>query len=446
MPSERGKRGPFCTVCKDQLQSVGSGNAITPFWIRSGKFFLYPLHIFPISLIVFLTVLSAQFNQTVVGLLMQFALSIVFMKYAYASLDSTAQGNLKPLPIDAKIINDELELPFKQIILTFAITAANIQIYRLFGLTVVGITAFISTLAFPANVMVLAIERSIFAAFNPIIIFGFIRRIGAAYLLLALFLMLLLTESDTMMNFMPESVSKTNFILISSFVNMYFMLIMYHLMGYILYQYHEVLGYHVEVNEDDDKSTKKGNASQPVTDPELRHFEILLQEGKTDEANNKITQIIRENPTNHEARMMDLKLQKFLGNMEEYEKHAKKYISYLIAQEQLNDASKVINTVLTAAPKFKPENAAERVILAKSLKQNGQNKAAVGLVHNLHVDFPDSKLIPEAYLLAAKILSDNLGQDKQAKAILGFLLKKYPGCEQQDEIKQYLDILKNLGV
>jgi len=443
MPSVPGKRGPFCTVCKELLQSVGAGNAITPFWIRSGKFFLYPLHIFPLSLLIFLTVLNAQFDQSVLGLLLQFSVSIVFMKYAYAVLDDTAKGRLKPLPINAQVINDELELPFKQLLLTFAIAAANVSIYRTFGATATAITVFISTFALPANIMVLALERSFFAAFNPIIIFGFMRRIGAAYLLLALFLLLLMSASGTIMNLVYGTVTKTNFILISSFVNMYFMLIMFHLMGYILYQYHEQLGHSIDI-EEDDKTNKKKGVTQVQDNPELRHFEILMQEGKTEDANSKITQIIRENPTDHAARMLDLKLQKLLGDMEAYDKHAKKYISYLVAQDQLNEAAKVLNTVLITIPKFKPEKAPERLALAKNLKQNGQNKAAVGIVHNLHIDFPDFKSIPEAYLLAAKILCDNLAQDKQAKAILQFLLKKYPNCEQTSEIKEYLSILNNI--
>ena len=443
MPSDKTKRGPYCTVCKERLQSVGTGNAITPFWIRSGKFFLYPLHWIPLSFLIILTVLNAQFDTSLMGKLIQFAISIVFMKYAYAVLENTALGHLKPLPINANVINEELELPFKQILLIFAIGAANVSVFKTLGFNAFAVTVVISSVAFPANVMVLAMEHSFFSAFNPILVISLIKRIGAPYFLLTFLLLMLLSASGTMMNVLYSTVSYSNFVLISSFVSMYFMLTMSHLMGYTIYQYHEQIGYIIEQEDDEDVKNKKKN---PVpSNPELRHFEILLQEGKTEEASQKITQIIRENPADHDARMLDLKFQKLLGDMPNYEKHAKKYISYLVAQDKLQEAAKTLNTILITMPTFKPENANERYELAIILKQAGQNKAAVSIVNNLHIDFPDFKKLPEAYFMAAKILCDNLGNDKQAKDILKFLLLKYPDSELKSEIKEYINILNNLS-
>ncbi len=442
IPQEDTGGGVSCPVCKNKLHTISSGNSIKPFWTISGIFFLYPLHLYPLSLLIILTILYAQFDPTLMGRLLQFSISIVFMKYAYAVLEDTALGHLKPLPINSKVINDELDLPFKQILLTFIISSANAYIYKTFGYAAVSVTAIITSIAFPANVMVLAMEHSFFAAFNPILVISVIKRIGAPYFLLTFLLIMLLSASSSLMNMLYGSVSYSTFVSISSFINMYFTLIMFHLVGYTLYQYHDELGYNIEASADEITNNK---TVEPAINPELRAIEILLQEGKTEEAQTRLSLHIKENPSDHDAQMHNLQLQKLLGDMESYDKHAKKYISYLFTAQQFTQAVKILPTILLTSPSFKPTKANERFELAKLLKQNGQSKASVNLINNLHIDFPDFKQIPEAYLFAAKILCEQLGNDKQAKSILTFLLQKFPNNDQQEEVINYLETINKLS-
>ena len=439
IPQEDMGRGVFCPVCKSKLFSEGSGSDIKPFWLISGKFFLYPLHLYPLSFMVILTILYAQFDPTLMGKLMRFVISLVFMKYTYAVLEDTALGHLKPLPINTKVINNELDLPIKQFILTFAISATNFYVYQNFGYTVVSVTAFISSVMFPANLMVLAMEHSFFAAFNPILVFNVIKRIGAPYFLLTFLLSTLITASGIVMNFVYDSFSYQTFSLISSFINMYFVLIMAHLLGYTLYQYHDELGYQINNDEEID-----GKFTEAAIDPELRIIEILIKEGKYDEAKTKLALLIKENPSNNEAQLNNLKLYQLSGDDEGYNKYTKKYISYLFSTQQTAQIIKILPMIFSVNPSFKPEQAKERFELAKLLKQNGQSKSAVSLINNLHVDFPEFTQIPEAYLLASKILCEQLGNDKQAANILNFLLKKYPGNEYRQEIIDYLEVVNNL--
>ena len=441
IPDDNQGQEPFCTVCKNRAQAIGKGNLITPFWMKPGSFFLYPLHLYPLILLVALTILYAQFDPTLMGKLMQLVITIVFMKYTYAVLEDTALGHIKPLPINAKVINDELELPFMQILLTLAISAANVSVYKHFGFAAFSVSTILTAIAFPANVMVLAMEHSLFSAFNPILVIGVIKRIGPPYFLLAFFLMLLISASSTMMNILYDTVSYSTFITISSFVNMYFTLIMFHLTGYVLYQYHYELGYNLE---NDAIDTPAHTQLEQTINHEVRPIEILIQEGKTDEANIKLQHVINQNPNNHDAQLLSLKLQQLLGNMDSYNNQAKNYISFLLSQGKMNLALKTLQSTLLLNPAFIPEKAKERLTLAKLLKQNGQFKAAVSLINNLHIDSPNFDKIPEAYLLAAKILYEHLGNDKQAKNILEFLMKKHPNNPHQHEIKESLLMINKL--
>lgn len=440
VPNNSNGRLPHCTICKNKLNSVSSGNAIKPFWLISGKFFLYPLNLYPISLLIILTILYAQFDPTLMGRLMQFSISIVFMKYTYAVLEDTALGHLKPLPINTKVINDELDLPFKQIILTFAISSANAYVFKNFGYAAFSISAIITSIAFPANVMVLAMEHSFFAAFNPIFIISVIKRIGAPYFLLTFLLLMLVSASGSLMNILYKSVPYSTFVFISSFINMYFTLVMFHLMGYVLYQYHDELGYNIETED-----LPENKLNTPSVSPELRAVEILIQEGKTKEASIHLSLLLKENPSDHDAQLHNLQLQKLLGDMKAYDKSAKKYISYLFESQQMTLAVKTLSTIFIVNPSFKPDKAEERFELAKLLKQNGQSKAAVSFINNLHNDAPNFQKIPEAYLMAAKILCEQLGNDKQAINIINFLLSKFPDSHIYNEIQEYLKVINNLN-
>ena len=42
---QQNARYVLCPVCQSPLQSLGMGNAITPFWLRLPKVFLYPLYL-----------------------------------------------------------------------------------------------------------------------------------------------------------------------------------------------------------------------------------------------------------------------------------------------------------------------------------------------------------------------------------------------------------------
>lgn len=439
IPQKDTGRGVHCPVCNKKLHSIKASNFIKPFWIIAGKFFLYPLHLHPLIFLIALTAINAQFDQTLMGKLMQFVITIVFMKYTYAVLEDTALGHLKPLPITSKVINDELDLPFKQIFLTVFISTVNIFIFKTFGYVLGSITAIISIVLFPANIMVLAIEHRFFSAFNPVLVLNVIKRIGAPYFLLTFLLLLLISASSTVMSTLYNNISYTLFISVSSFINMYFTLVMFHLMGYVLYQYHDELGFDIDEEDEPENESDKN-----LINPELRTIEILIQEGKTKEASQKLIPLINENPADNNIQIYNLKLQKLLGNMDAYALHSRKYINYLFATQQLSQAASILPTILQNVPTFKPEKAIERFELAKLLIQNGQSKAAVVMINNLHIDFPTFEKIPEAYFLAAKILCEKLSKDSQALKILRYLKTKFPNHSLNKEISDYYNMIAEL--
>jgi len=89
------------------------------------------------------------------------------------------------------------------------------------------------------------------------------------------------TYGQVLIQYLPAGLH----LLLFSFAKSYYTIISYHLMGYVILQYHEQIGYKVDYDDYKDPSAK---ADEPVEDePDaaiLKEVNLLIQEGKLDEA------------------------------------------------------------------------------------------------------------------------------------------------------------------
>ena len=148
-PCPENKAQPNCPVCGNKLESLGAGNVIVPFWHRIPHFFIYPANLLPLLVMLSIVAIESWVSGTMIGFLVQLALAIVFIKYAYVVLEQSAQGYLKPRPFDSSQVTDELELPFKQLFVIFIMYSANSAVYQHIGEGMFFISMFITVLSFP---------------------------------------------------------------------------------------------------------------------------------------------------------------------------------------------------------------------------------------------------------------------------------------------------------
>lgn len=434
---------PVCPLCGQRTTSLGAGNLIQPFWLRIPRFFLFPAYPVPLLLMLALTVLSTLLaSGSLMGVLFMLAISVVFYKYAFVILEDTAQGYLKPRPITGSVITDELELPFKQLLLIIVLGVLNYQVLVNFGGGPFVLIALSSVAIFPAAIMVLAVEHSFFKAVNPLMLLVTIKRIGPSYFIMCFFLVLLLSggaiASDLLLKVLPQSLWFAS----SNFISMYFILIMYNMMGYVIYQYHEQLGHDVT---EEYLETETPSAKAAAGDPRFRHIDILLQEGKTAEAEQRLIQAIEENPGEFDARE---KLHRFYiatKNRDGLMRHSADYVARLLHSNKPSEAMRVYLEASHIAPKIKPGGARERHELAQLLKSNGQSRAALSLLNNLHQEFPAYEGIPGAYLLVAGIMFEYFGEEQKALQVLDFLKKKFPGHPLQQEVEEYRRVIERMA-
>ncbi len=105
-------------------------------------------------------------------------------------------------------------------------------------------------------IIVLASSRSLFAALNPVVCTRIATRIGASYLLMCIFLLLLLFAPGFILKLTSDAMPEKLLLFLSYAASLYYAIISYNLMGYVILQYHEEIGYEVDA----DQFTEQGEA------------------------------------------------------------------------------------------------------------------------------------------------------------------------------------------
>ena len=445
-------------MCKRELTSLGSANLIQPFWARLREFFLYPLHLAPLlvvlilSLIAFLLVqvpgwgyrMDFLFWRIPRNLMFALPFVFVFLKYAQSVLEATAHGHLKPKALSGEQLTENGFIVIKLLMLLVVFNLIEFTALDLFDRVGKNIVGFVLAFATPAAIMVLAMEDKLLSALNPATVGSVMLRIGTPYIILFILFYLLQIARDTMFGLlagmMNPSLSATVFV----FVSMYFYLIMFNMMGYLLYQHHEELGFSIDV-EVDEYSDKRKKVTEVEVSPELRAVEILIHEGKTEDAVRQLQGVVRNSPTELEARDRLLKLLRLTGDMSIHREQGQSYISYLMSENKLAQAAKVYQSCYEYDNTFKPEKPNERVELGKFLRQNGQAKLAMAVLNNLHKDFPAYDNVPQAYLMVAQMLCEQFNDDARAKQVLQFVLQHYQSHPMAGAVRDYLKIVDDVS-
>ena len=433
---------PGCPVCGRTLLSLGAANVITPFWRRIGRFYLYPLNLHPLVLMLALSVPALAIEHTPLGFVAALIGVILFMRYGYAVLEHTAQGHLEPPQVTRETVFEELEQPFKQLLLVFAMVAFNLTVLDLFGNGPFYLTTGLTVLAAPASVMVLVSERSFFRAINPLAIVSLIRSIGSAYLLLCALLLMLVVASRAVFQYLPAVPPEMSWLIIFV-VNMYFALIMFHITGYVIYQYHDMIGYEAGVVIEEHGRHER-HAPHDSREMGLNQVKVLLKEGHGGEALERLRQRIEEVPGDLEARQLYHRLLRAGGQDEACVQHGEQYLTRLMAAKQSAQAFDLFLELHAIDPDWRPRSPGLRLDMAVLLESRGKPDVALAVLNDFHRAHPDFEGIPRAYLIAARLLCERFGQDDKAYRILQFVTEKYPHDASIAEVREYLQMLEAL--
>ncbi|WP_372679784.1 tetratricopeptide repeat protein [Desulfosarcina sp.] len=439
----QGEKLHMCPNCNLPVQWLGVENIIDPFWKQLPRFFLYPFSVRPLLLMLGLSAMAALLTRPgIIGLLALVAVWGITFKYAYAILQSTAGGNLTPPALDAQTLFENFGPVVKQVGIYIAIIFAAGMMFTKLGVAVGVLFSILATVFLPAMIILLVTTESLIQAINPVMFVSLAVRIGWGYLLMYFFYSILggapaLLGRQAIQYFPPIM-----HVFLFTLVKIYYTFISYHLMGYVILQYHQDIGYRVDFDDFKDDETETDRAVAAADDP---HGRLL----------NRVHQLIKDG--NHEGAIAEIEsemrgqmiadpllseryftLLKMTGAKDKIGNHGLNHLDMLVRGDNKTQAVDVYLQCLTSDSEFSPK-AGALFKVAGWLSETGRNKEAMSTYNKLTKAYPQDPLVPKSYFRAAQIFNDRLMNPEKAKRILTGLMKKYPEHDIIPFVERYLD-------
>lgn len=425
---------------------ISTATPIPPFWQRMPQFFLYPLWGWPLLVIAglaFCIMLIGWLGPlgVVIGVLVFFG---GFVRFAFAVLQQTALGRLAYAQQKLLDNKDQDGLPYKVLGLLLVVIASSTAAASI-GRFPYFVVSTLWSLALPASVMILAMSGSVNRALDPSNLLFIVRRIGAPYFGLCGLLFLI---PGGIMQAMPllAGLKQPQLLLgAASFVIMYFSLILFYMMGYVLYQYHQVLDMEVDIGFAA-ASDRLGRPLAPVNDdPAAEAIGRLIAEGNLPAATQLANEARLKNPERFAFQQRYLKVLLMAGETKKGLDYAGPLLSALLQQGRGEDALELFLLCRGAEPTFAALRVDDIVPLAEAAWKRRLPELAIALIKNFDSRHPQHEDAAASFFLAARILSEHYRQDEVASQFLGSLIERYPESPLRAEAEAYLSVLQRLA-
>ncbi len=417
------------------MRYLGAATEVVPFWNRLSAFFRYPFHMDPLIVIAICTLVPALLGRNLIGLLITLMLLLALFKYTYTVIRHTAEGHMKPPPLATAFSGSGFAIVILQLVV-FALMGGLI-----FSAGVVGgpflamlAMAFV-VLALPASIMVLAMEHSVSAAVNPMNLALMISRIGWPYFLLYGYIVLLTLASGAAQDFAVNHFEPGLAQVIAGFLNSTFTLVLFHMLGYLLFQYQEELGFASDLQDSPDGDPDGPRDRIRRIDADI---DINLKDGNYDRVLVILQDSLQREPANtHRLGQLYRLLSARHDTVELYRYHPR-LLGWLASCNDAEGLVELLAILEKLEPGFHLEDAELSVRCARLLYQHGEYRGALRLLRDCHKRFADHEQLAPACLLVAQTLANGLDQWEKATAYLNFIGKRCQGHPIHDQLDTYL--------
>lgn len=417
--------------------------AIEPFWRCIPRFFAFPFHLTPLLYCVFLSfaVLAGTILPVPDMLGIALAMAIVwlaFLRYAYAVLEQTSLGFDSPDQFEQFSDPDKKYRPYKQFAVLFVYSLGIGLATELLGKAAGTMAYILVALAIPASVMCIAISNSARQALNPFALMQLMTTVGWPYLALWMFVNMLSGASLAVFMFLGARLPAWLQLPVFNLASMYFTLVMFRMMGYVLYQYHQPLGLDVKA-----EFGRPGSSAKPV-DVAGDRIGRLVADGDLPAALDLAYEEQRTLPESMPAHDRYHKLLRLADRKERCLSHGQSYIGTLLRLGQGARAVEIYRDCSSLDGEFRPAEGKHVLPLADAARAGRQYDLALRIMRGFDKRWPHHSDIPSVYLLSARILCEHLHQDDLARRILAAMQVKYPGHPRSEEAAKYLSLLDRL--
>jgi hypothetical protein len=406
---------------------------ITPFWLRLRAITLYPMRGAALLALLGLTGLSLL-TLLPFTWLFRFLLLVGTYTYAVSILRDTANGYLDPPEINA----DGDGTGKLQIVLQFVFSLLLVGAFLTLGPVGGFAVALVLAFAMPGATLSLALDENFWHAINPATWFAIAARLGWPYfamLMLCVVIMFSQGNAQALIEaYLPPVVAQ----LAATFVSTYAVFATFHLMGYVIYQYHEELGYEIS------RPTLLHDHSADPDQGVLDEVEAMVLDGDTVGAEARLAHQLRVRGGTAAVHARYRKLLRLRGDVEASSRHGNEYLAILMAQGKEKEALELVRDCLAIDPDFQPAHADAVRPLARRAAETAHVKLAVQLLSGFEQRHPGHADIAANALAAAKLLAEKLGDESAARTLLAGVrpvIGNDPLRQDFEAYQQFLDRL-----
>jgi hypothetical protein len=376
--------------------------SIPPFWERLPSFALYPLKGSALAaLIVFSLLITLTSLIPFVGWLLALLFWLGAYKQAFEMLVSTAHGRMD---VPAATFDVGNGMVMQYLVLQVVVMAIPFFAGEMLGGSAAFITMLLVGLLTPAATIGLAISGHLMHALNPLHLMALVSRIGWAYVaMVGLTLVIPWTALDAqglLSQWMPALAADA----LGTVLSIWALFATFHLMGYVVWQYHEALGF------SPDPRLNPGGMTAARDADLLARAHHFIAEGELDAAITLMRHEVRDravDPPVHDLYRRTLKLKNDPKLLLE---HAGMQLPVLVMAKQDRKALALIRESIAIDPHFAPFERDDAERLANAALHAGQTDVALALFrcllerHEGHARYPE-------WALQASDLSVRRGED-----------------------------------
>jgi len=402
-----------------------------PFWTRLRAIALFPLQGAALWSMIALSLCALLGHLPGVGWILGIVVSLATYRYAFEVLRHTANGHPDAPNYGMGLGDGAIGRLFVLIILATAAVTFVALSTRSGALTLLALGAVV--LLTPGSIISLAMDGSLRRALNPSVPLGLATRIGWPYLAAVCLLFVIMASSVTaaawLNHFLPPVVSD----LAVSFMVTWGLFSIFHLLGYLVYQYHEVLGFEPDALAD----LRRPDPDQRLLDEAEAH----VRDGHPQDARESLRGAIRGRAVSLAVHELYQRLLYKDGASPELRDHGQQFISRLIAEKQERRALAVLRETLERDPDFVPAQVEHALLLSERARLGGQYQLACDALQAMVRAWPQRSESLQWSLDAALLLAERYNRDDDARALLRGALARCDDEEQRRRLEAALGAL-----
>lgn len=372
--SFRNNHDYHCFVCDSVLTEIEPEKNIQPFWRKIPEIHKYPLNSSGIAAIICTAL--AQMIALRYGSFLAMILNLAILLYCFTALSETARGDMEA-PSFMNVFSDDIGAIFSLLGIYIVLGILLGAVFSFFGIGIGSLFMVAIIAAVPAIVMLLAIERSFLAALNASKIIRLMSTCGISYFVMLMFV-ILLSGSMSAVSSLYIGDSFSFWVFFSSAIFNYYLIVTFHVMGYMVYQNSNALDFDTKESS---REVVTARTDQKMAEMEV---EILLKTGRYKKATERYAHLLKSNLDHVFYWKRYAQLITETRNVSAIEKFADRYFEFLIEKEERMELSLTYQKFIKIVPTLNLKKTETIFAVANALSEVNKHSLVVLLLQKLN--------------------------------------------------------------